>query len=145
MAKHWADFQYEIYLNGMKGAVPRLPTDLTRLEELTERRLGPGPVGYVAGGAGDGARQVINPRTSIPAEGGGGQAEKVRRRIPTGPFGVRCGAPLWIPASKAVLHTALENGLPTTASSVQPGHTASLRGREGNQAGHRGEAGYQYP
>lgn len=47
MAKHWADFQYEIYLNGMTGAVPRLPTDLTRLEELTERRLGPGPVGYV--------------------------------------------------------------------------------------------------
>lgn len=48
MGGHWADFQYEIYLNGMSGAVPRLPTDLTRLEELTERRLGPGPVGYVA-------------------------------------------------------------------------------------------------
>lgn len=48
MAKHWADFQYEIYLNGMTGAVPRLPTDLSRLEKLTERRLGPGPVGYVA-------------------------------------------------------------------------------------------------
>ena len=37
MAKHWADFQYEIYLSGMSGAVPRLPTDLTRLEELTEQ------------------------------------------------------------------------------------------------------------
>ncbi|MGW1274162.1 hypothetical protein ACWD5A_36905, partial [Streptomyces sp. NPDC002491] len=49
MAKHWGDFQYEIYLNGTTGAVPRLPTDLTRLEELVERRLGPGPVGYVAG------------------------------------------------------------------------------------------------
>ncbi|MET9970643.1 alpha-hydroxy-acid oxidizing protein, partial [Streptomyces sp. NPDC006356] len=49
MGKHWADFQYEIYLNGMTGAVPRLPTDLTRLEDLTEQRLGPGPVGYVAG------------------------------------------------------------------------------------------------
>ncbi|QIJ66160.1 lactate 2-monooxygenase [Streptomyces sp. JB150] len=54
MGRHWADFQYEIYLNGMTGAVPRLPTDLTRLEEMAERRLGPGPVGYVAGGAGDG-------------------------------------------------------------------------------------------
>ncbi|MGI5484081.1 lactate 2-monooxygenase [Streptomyces lavendofoliae] len=60
MAKHWADFQYEIYLNGMTGAVPRLPTDLTRLEELTERRLGPGPVGYVAGGAGNGSTAAAN-------------------------------------------------------------------------------------
>ena len=56
----WADFQYEIYLNGMTGAVPRLPTDLTRLEELTARRLGPGPVGYVAGGAGDGSTARAN-------------------------------------------------------------------------------------
>ncbi|GGU46055.1 lactate 2-monooxygenase [Streptomyces lavendofoliae] len=60
MAKHWADFQYEIYLNGMTGAVPRLPTDLTRLEELTERRLGPGPVGYVAGSAGNGSTAAAN-------------------------------------------------------------------------------------
>jgi isopentenyl diphosphate isomerase/L-lactate dehydrogenase-like FMN-dependent dehydrogenase len=60
MARHWADFQYEIYLNGLTGAVPRLPTDLTRLEELAERRLGPGPVGYVAGSAGDGSTARAN-------------------------------------------------------------------------------------
>ncbi|MFF7408055.1 lactate 2-monooxygenase [Streptomyces lydicus] len=60
MAKHWADFQYEIYLNGMTGAVPRLPTDLTRLERLTEQRLGPGPVGYVAGSAGTGSTADAN-------------------------------------------------------------------------------------
>lgn len=60
MAKHWADFQYEIYLNGLGGVVPRLPTDLTRLEELTERRLGPGPVGYVVGSAGDGSTARAN-------------------------------------------------------------------------------------
>ncbi|MZD56065.1 lactate 2-monooxygenase [Streptomyces sp. SID5606] len=60
MAKHWADFQYEIYLNGLTGAVPRLPTDLTRLEELAEHRLGPGPVGYVAGSAGDGSTARAN-------------------------------------------------------------------------------------
>ncbi|MBD0839636.1 lactate 2-monooxygenase [Streptomyces sp. TRM68416] len=62
MARHWADFQYEIYLNGMTGAVPRLPTDLTRLEALTEQRLGPGPVGYVAGSAGDGSTALANRR-----------------------------------------------------------------------------------
>ncbi|MFE1771503.1 lactate 2-monooxygenase [Streptomyces sp. NPDC059008] len=60
MAKHWADFQYEIYLQGMTGSVPRLPTDLTRLEELTEQRLGPGPVGYVAGSAGNGSTAAAN-------------------------------------------------------------------------------------
>ncbi|MEV5744905.1 lactate 2-monooxygenase [Microbispora rosea] len=56
----WADFQYEIYLNGMTGAVPRLPTDLTRLEEMAERRLGPGPFGYVAGSAGSGRTERAN-------------------------------------------------------------------------------------
>ncbi|MFF2848003.1 lactate 2-monooxygenase [Streptomyces sp. NPDC058001] len=60
MTTHWADFQYEIYLNGMTGAVPRLPTDLSRLEELTERRLGPGAVGYVAGSAGNGSTARAN-------------------------------------------------------------------------------------
>ncbi|MGI5155336.1 lactate 2-monooxygenase [Microbispora sp. CA-102843] len=56
----WADFQYEIYLNGMTGAVPRLPTDLNRLEEMAEQRLGPGPVGYVAGSAGSGRTERAN-------------------------------------------------------------------------------------
>ncbi|MGW1002569.1 lactate 2-monooxygenase [Streptomyces sp. NPDC002520] len=60
MARHWADFQYEIYLNGLTGAVPRLPTDLTRLEELAEHRLGPGPVGYVSGSAGAGSTARAN-------------------------------------------------------------------------------------
>lgn len=60
MADHWADFQYEIYLNGMTGAVPRLPTDLTRLEDMAEHRLGPGPMGYVAGSAGDGSTARAN-------------------------------------------------------------------------------------
>ncbi|MGW7573818.1 lactate 2-monooxygenase [Streptomyces sp. NPDC054765] len=71
MAKHWADFQYEIYLHGMTGAVPRLPTDLTRLEQLAEQRLGPGPVGYVAGSAGTGStadanRAALHRRRIVP-------------------------------------------------------------------------------
>ncbi|MEV6208177.1 lactate 2-monooxygenase [Kitasatospora sp. NPDC051914] len=44
----------------MTGAVPRLPTDLTRLEQLAEHRLGPGPYGYVAGSAGSGATERAN-------------------------------------------------------------------------------------
>ncbi len=60
MGQRWADFQYEIYLNGMSGATPRLPTDLTRLEELAEHRLSPRAVGYVAGSAGAGSTAAAN-------------------------------------------------------------------------------------
>ena len=60
----FADFQYEIYLGGMSGAVPRLPTDLTRLEELTEpsdveRAACAGQRGCSAG------RRAGRPRTSF--------------------------------------------------------------------------------
>jgi isopentenyl diphosphate isomerase/L-lactate dehydrogenase-like FMN-dependent dehydrogenase len=57
-----ADFQYEIYLNGMNGTVPRLPTDLSRLEALAEARLAAGPFGYVAGSAGTGSTERANRR-----------------------------------------------------------------------------------
>ncbi|NBM15722.1 lactate 2-monooxygenase [Streptomyces sp. GC420] len=58
--KDWSAYQYEIYLNGLNDEVPRLPTDLTRLEELAARRLAPGPVGYVAGSAGSGSTERAN-------------------------------------------------------------------------------------
>ncbi|MEU8824218.1 lactate 2-monooxygenase [Streptomyces sp. NPDC048636] len=58
--RDWAAFQYEIYLNGMTGAVPRLPADPSRLEEMAAARLGPGPVGYVAGSAGSGSTERAN-------------------------------------------------------------------------------------
>jgi L-lactate dehydrogenase (cytochrome) len=55
-----ADFQNEIYLNGLADARPELPTDLTRLAELAERRLPPEPYGYVAGSAGTEATARAN-------------------------------------------------------------------------------------
>lgn len=55
VAQDWAAYQFSIYLAGLtSGSVPRLPTDLSRLEELVAERLAPEPVGYVAGSAGDG-------------------------------------------------------------------------------------------
>ncbi|MCW2917282.1 MAG: Lactate 2-monooxygenase [Actinomycetia bacterium] len=47
-----ADFQNEIYLNGLGDLRPSLPTDLTRLEGLAEQRLSADAYGYVAGSAG---------------------------------------------------------------------------------------------
>ncbi|MFF3252609.1 lactate 2-monooxygenase [Actinacidiphila glaucinigra] len=55
-----ADHQYEIYLNGLAGGLPALPTDLTRLEALAAERLAPGPFGYVAGSAGSGRTERAN-------------------------------------------------------------------------------------
>jgi lactate 2-monooxygenase len=59
-AKDWSAFQYEIFLDGLSGAVPRLPTDLTRLEQFAEERLDAEAVGYVAGCAGDGKTSRAN-------------------------------------------------------------------------------------
>ncbi|MFF5261098.1 lactate 2-monooxygenase [Actinomadura viridis] len=55
-----ADFQNEIYLNGLGDARPGLPTDLTRLEGLAERSLSAGAFGYIAGSAGSEATARAN-------------------------------------------------------------------------------------
>ncbi|GAA2994209.1 lactate 2-monooxygenase [Actinokineospora diospyrosa] len=53
MAEH-AQYQNEIYLQGLADHVPPFTTDATRLESVAESRMEPGPFGYVAGGAGSG-------------------------------------------------------------------------------------------
>ncbi len=47
-------YQDEIYLNGLSGARPVLPADLSALEDLARARLAPEAYGYIAGGAGTG-------------------------------------------------------------------------------------------
>ena len=91
----WSAFQFEIYLNGMTGAVPRLPTDLTRLEEVAAARLGPGPVGYVAGSAGDGKtaranREALDRLRIMPRM----LRDVARRDLSVDLFGTRLPAPL---------------------------------------------------
>ncbi|MBH1938723.1 lactate 2-monooxygenase [Streptomyces sp. AV19] len=126
----WADHQYEIYLNGLMGAVPRLPTDLTRLEALVERRLGPGPVGYVAGGAGDGStvranrsaleRWRIVPRMLRDVHERDLSVEVLGRRLPTplalGPVGIL--TILHPGAEPAAARAAAAHGVPYTLSSA---------------------------
>ncbi|MQY08315.1 lactate 2-monooxygenase [Actinomadura macrotermitis] len=55
-----ADFQNEIYLQGLGDVLPALPTDLTRLEALAERRMSAQAFGYVAGSAGSEATARAN-------------------------------------------------------------------------------------
>ncbi|MFH9821077.1 lactate 2-monooxygenase [Streptomyces sp. NPDC017230] len=53
-------YQHEIFRDGLTGALPRLPTDLDRLEAMTEGRLGSGPAGTVVGAAGNGRTARAN-------------------------------------------------------------------------------------
>jgi isopentenyl diphosphate isomerase/L-lactate dehydrogenase-like FMN-dependent dehydrogenase len=94
-ARDWSAFQYEIYLNGLSGAVPRLPTDLTRLEQVAQARLGPGPVGYVAGSAGDGKtaranREALDRWRIVPRM----LRDASRRDLSVDLFGARLPAPV---------------------------------------------------
>jgi lactate 2-monooxygenase len=48
----FANYQNEIYLNGLGGVVPSLPCEPGQLEDLARERFAPEPFGYVAGSAG---------------------------------------------------------------------------------------------
>jgi lactate 2-monooxygenase len=47
-----ANYQYEIYLQGMAGKVPELPLSYEGMKRRAKRQLSLGAYGYVAGGAG---------------------------------------------------------------------------------------------
>jgi lactate 2-monooxygenase len=47
----FADYQYEIYLQGLAGQAPDHPVGWAELEAAARERLEPGPAGYLFGGA----------------------------------------------------------------------------------------------
>ncbi|MEV4252065.1 lactate 2-monooxygenase [Spirillospora sp. NPDC049652] len=55
-----SDFQNEIYLNGLADVRPVLPTDLTGLAALAERKLSATAYGYLTGSAGSEATERAN-------------------------------------------------------------------------------------
>jgi lactate 2-monooxygenase len=129
-ARHWAEFQTEIYQAGMARTVPALPTDLTRLEELAERRIGGTAAAYVAAGAGDGAtmranraaldRWQIVPRVLRDVAERDLSVELIGRQIPAplalGPVG--CMSIFHPDAERAAARAAAALGVPYTLSSV---------------------------
>jgi lactate 2-monooxygenase len=56
----FADYQNEIYLNGLAGVLPSLPMDFAGLEARAQAALPPEVLSYVAGGAGDERTQRAN-------------------------------------------------------------------------------------
>jgi lactate 2-monooxygenase len=56
----YGDYQWKIYLDGLKGKLPRYPVDFASLERAAAEVLPPWVHSYVAGGAGDGNTQRAN-------------------------------------------------------------------------------------
>jgi len=88
-------YQSEIYLAGLSGNTPALPTDLTRLEALAREKLDSGPYGYVAGGAGTGAtmranREALDAWRIVPRM----LREATRRRLGRTVLGTELPAPV---------------------------------------------------
>ena len=57
---HFGDFQNEIYRDGLRGVVPRLPVDFVSLEQKAEAVMPASVLSYVQGGCGDEATQRRN-------------------------------------------------------------------------------------
>jgi isopentenyl diphosphate isomerase/L-lactate dehydrogenase-like FMN-dependent dehydrogenase len=61
MPRHqYGDYQFEIYLDGMRGKLPRYPVDYASLERAAAEVLPAWVHSYVAGAAGDGNTQRVN-------------------------------------------------------------------------------------
>ncbi|MDT7584649.1 MAG: lactate 2-monooxygenase [Pseudonocardiales bacterium] len=136
-------YQSEIYLAGLSGTTPALPTDLTRLEALAEQKLDSGPFWYVAGGAGTGAtmranRAAMDTWRIVPRM----LREATQRRLATTVLGTELPAPVLLaPAGVqsivhpdgelAVARAAAELGVPivlSTASSYTIEEVAEASG-----------------
>jgi lactate 2-monooxygenase len=57
---HFGDYQYEIYVDGLKGKVPKLPINFDELETRAHGAMSAGLVSYVAGGCGNEHTQNLN-------------------------------------------------------------------------------------
>lgn len=56
----FSDYQNEIYFNGLRGVLPKLPVDMASLERMAEQAWPDGIVSYVQGGCGDERTQNLN-------------------------------------------------------------------------------------
>ncbi|MGW2951881.1 alpha-hydroxy-acid oxidizing protein [Streptomyces eurythermus] len=93
----YADYQYEIYLDGLRGVVPGLPMTYADLEARAQAAMSPSVCSYVAGGAGDEYTQ----RANVTAFEGWGLVPRMmvsptRRDLSVDLFGMRLATPLFM-------------------------------------------------
>ncbi|MFI7008249.1 alpha-hydroxy-acid oxidizing protein [Streptomyces sp. NPDC050145] len=97
MSPQFGDYQFEIYLNGLRGVTPTLPMDWASLEQRAQAAMPASIWSYVAGGAGDEHTQRANvraferyglmPRMLVGA---------ARRDLSVDLFGLRLESPLFM-------------------------------------------------
>lgn len=110
MSDHGRERQRQIYIDGLGGRRPRVPTDASRLEAAAERVMSKEAFAYFAGGAGgertiDANRAAFERRRIVPR-----MLRDVERRDPSiSLFGRRLPAPLLI-APIGVLEMAHREG-----------------------------------
>ncbi|MYT74842.1 MULTISPECIES: alpha-hydroxy-acid oxidizing protein [unclassified Streptomyces] len=97
MSPQFGDYQYEIYLDGLRGVVPTLPMEFGELERRAEAALPPSIWSYVAGGAGDERTQ----RANVEAFGRYGLMPRMmvgatQRDLSVDLFGHRLASPLFM-------------------------------------------------
>ena len=117
-----ADLVREIYLDGLAGLRPGLPTDLTALEERARAVMTPEAVGYVCGDAGAGEtgranREAFERRRLVPRVLGGA----AQRDLTVSLLGQRLAGPLLLApaAAQTVLHP--EGELATARAAAEAG------------------------
>ncbi|MFF7092453.1 alpha-hydroxy-acid oxidizing protein [Streptomyces rubradiris] len=93
----YADYQYEIYLDGLRGVVPSLPMTYADLEARAQAAMSPSVRSYVAGGAGDEYTQ----RANVTAFEGWGLVPRMmvsptRRDLSVDLFGMPLATPLFM-------------------------------------------------
>ncbi|MEU9369261.1 lactate 2-monooxygenase [Streptomyces avermitilis] len=128
----FADYQDEIYLDGLSGVMPRFPMTYDDLEPLTQAAMPTSVRSYVAGGAGDERTQ----RANVSAFEGWGLVPRMlvgasERDLSVELFGMRLAAPLFMApvgviglcaqdghGDLAVARAAARTGVPMVASTL---------------------------
>ncbi|MEU2619983.1 alpha-hydroxy-acid oxidizing protein [Streptomyces sp. NPDC007157] len=128
----FADYQNEIYLDGLRGVVPRFPMTYDDLEPLAQAALPTSVRSYVAGGAGDERTQ----RANVSAFEGWGLVPRMlvgasERDLSVDLFGMRLPSPLFMApvgviglcaqdghGDLAVARAAARTGVPMVASTL---------------------------
>ncbi|MFD9943088.1 lactate 2-monooxygenase [Nonomuraea sp. NPDC059023] len=126
----YSDFQLEIYLNGLTGALPPYSVDPAKLQEAARSLLEEGPYWYVAGSAGSGETDAANRaaflrRAIVPRM----LRETTERDLSTELFGRTYPAPLALApigvqsivhphGELATAHAAASLGLPAILSTA---------------------------
>ena len=146
---HFGDFQNEIYRDGLRGVLPRLPVDFALLERKAAAALPASVLSYVQGGCGDEFTQNQNARAFhhwglIPRM----MVDCTTRDLSTELFGLKLPTPIFLSpigvlglctpdghGDLAVARASAQTGVPMVASTLSNDALETVAGYLGNTPG----------